>query len=133
MAWRVTEREVRLVVETDDDTLVAPFIDIANALVDDLESEDANSSLSAAMLKQIEILLSAHFYSHLDQPYIAKSTGGASGSFQGQFGMGLDSTRWGQSAKRLDKTGYLAQLDKGRSKVGGRWLGKASTNWEGYT
>ncbi|MCK9570503.1 hypothetical protein M0R72_16265 [Candidatus Pacearchaeota archaeon] len=128
MGWRVTEEEVKAIIETGNDyagveIVVAPFIDAANALTDKIESEDDDGLLTDALLAQIEKFLAAHLYAHRDQQYASESRGGASASYQGQFGMGLDSTRWGQTAKILDVTGYLANLGKAKTEVDLFWMG----------
>ena len=47
--------------------------------------------------------------------------------------MGFDATLYGQTAKRLDVTGYLAKLDKpDRPKAGSIWLGKAPSEQTDY-
>jgi hypothetical protein len=73
--------------------------------------------LSLELLTEIELQLSAHFYSLRDQRYQSKSTGGASGSFQGQVGEGLASTDYGRNALALDVTGYLARINRGVQQV----------------
>lgn len=123
MAWRTTEEDVRSVIDADDDKLVRPFIDIANDLVDFIVTQDTDGLLTAARQKNIECLLSAHFYAHLDPQYTEKKTGEASAKFQGQYGMALDGSDWGQSAKMLDVTGTLAKMEKGFKRPKFAWLG----------
>ena len=123
MAWRIDERDLCAILGFTPTVNVGPFIDTANALADKVSAKDANSELNAAMLKQIEMYLAAHFYSHADQRFTSRSTDGASGSFQGQFGMALDSTEYGQTAKMLDFTGTLNQLSQGKSKASLSWVG----------
>lgn len=91
--------------------------------------KDTDGVMSSTTLERIEAYLAAHFYAHADQLYTSKSTDGASGSFQGQFGMVLMSTQYGQTACLLDETGYLAQKSKdaemgARKKTDLIWLGK---------
>jgi hypothetical protein len=124
MAWRVIEREVREVVETSSSQPMAPHIAAANALTDKVSAEDDNSVLNAALLKQIELYLAAHFYALRDPQYQQETTLRAGARYQGQTGMGLDATWWGQQAKVLDVSGYLASLDSGKRAVAGMaWLG----------
>ncbi len=122
MAWRVTEEDVRGIVDTDEKFSIAPFIDVATALTDYVSAQDNGSVLNAALLKEIEKWLSAHFYAIKDPQSTEKKTEEASAKFQGQTAMGLDSTYWGQMAKSLDVSGTLATL--GKKKVGFEWLGK---------
>jgi len=123
MAWRITDDQLRQVVETDPALDTAIFIRTANALTNQLALVDTTaggvggvgglSLLSSDMLIQVELMLAAHFYSLRDQRYQSKSTGGASASFQGQAGEGLASTDYGRNALALDITGWLARINRG--------------------
>jgi len=129
MAWRVTEDDVKAIVETGKDMdrnvlAIAPFINAANALTNAVAAQDSDGLLTSDLLAQIETFLAAHFYSLRDQRLQSKSTGGASGSFQGQVGKGLESTDYGTNAIAMDITGYLASVSRSRHKVGITWLGK---------
>ncbi|GAF90891.1 unnamed protein product, partial [marine sediment metagenome] len=78
-----------------------------------------------------------HFYAHADQLYQARSTAGASATFQGQTGMILLSTQYGQTAMLLDVTGLLAKLSKdaeegGKRKVTAAWLGRRPSAQTAY-
>lgn len=121
---RVTEQEVSAIIKIDGTLSVAPFIDVATALVDYVVAQDANSILTSALLIQIEKFLAAHFYAHRDQQYIQKKTGDASAAFQLKVDLGLNSTQWGQTAMRLDVSGTLASLNTAK--------GRASLSWLGY-
>jgi hypothetical protein len=124
MAWRVTQQEVRGVLETDADISVAPAIDAATALADKVSAEDNASELNAALLKQIELYLAAHFYALRDPQYERETTLRAGATYQGKTDMGLDATWWGQQAKILDVSGYLARLDaEPRAMASMAWLG----------
>ncbi|GEM_PF-1029525 len=133
MAWRTSQSEVRAIISTDPDLSVDPFIDTANALTDYVVSQDSGSVLTDALTKKIEENLAAHFYAHRDLQYHSKRTDGASAVFQGKTDMGLDSTLWGQTAKRLDVTGTLTQLDSTpRPKASGVWLGRPPSEQTDY-
>jgi hypothetical protein len=126
MSVRTTEGNVQGILGNhyDNATSLVPFIDTASSLVDDIALLD--SSISATRLELIERWLAAHYYEHADQITQSRSTGGASGQFQGRTDMGFDSTKYGQEAKRLDSSGMLVNLDQPlRPKAGGFWLGKA--------
>lgn len=127
---RTSEAAVKLILDRHYDTAHAaslvPFIDTASSLVDKISTNDTTSILSATDLEIIERWLSAHFYAQSDQLYTSKSTGKASGSFQGQTGMQLENTIYGQQAMLLDASGYLSALQKGGI-VGGFWLGKTKS------
>jgi len=117
-----------LVGHYDGTTDLDPFIDTANELITWLDGEDTDGDLTTAMLEKIERYLAAHFYAHADQLMQSKSTGGASGAFQGQTGMGLAHTHYGYTAMVLDVTGKLAQRNKETEEGGKR---KASVAWLG--
>lgn len=123
MAFRCTEEQVRSLVDSDDDVRLKPFITTANILTDDVSAEDSGNLLSVSTLLEIEKYLAAHFYEHLDQALASEKTGDASGVYQGEWGLGLNGTKWGQTAMILDKTGYLASLNKGRRVVSIGWGG----------
>jgi hypothetical protein len=112
----------------DGRTDLTPFISTATVLVDWLDAQDTDNELSTTLLEVIERWLTAHFYAHADQIFQSKSTGGASGSFQGQTAMVFSSTQYGQTAMALDVTGKLAGrnkevLDGSRKKATVSWLG----------
>lgn len=130
MAWRVTEEEVRGIIETDEKISVAPFIASATALTDRVSAQDSASVLNAALLKEIEKNLAAHFYALRDPQYAENKTGDASAVYQGETGKGLDYTPWGQAAKDLDISGTLATL--GKKPVGMSWLGKPPSEQTAY-
>ena len=127
MAWRVNDAQLRLVVETVPELDSGIFIRTAHALTNQLAKVDSTPGgiggvggmnlLSLELLTEIELQLSAHFYSLRDQRYQSKSTGGASGSFQGQVGEGLASTDYGRNALALDVTGYLARINRGVQQI----------------
>ncbi len=130
MAWRVTEEDVRGIIETDGNISLAPFLNSATALTDYISSEDSDGVLSAALLIEIEKNLAAHSYALRDPQYLAKKTGDASAKFQGETGMGLDYTPWGQMAKQLDVSGTLSTL--GKKKPGMAWLGLPPSKQTAY-
>lgn len=75
--------------------------------------------------EMIERYLAAHYFGHADQFITSKSTNGASGSFQGQTGMGIESSLYGQTAIQLDPSGCLNALTK-RQTASATWLGRPS-------
>lgn len=125
---RASEPEVRKIISTDTTLDLSPFIDAASGLVDRVKACDTEGLLSSDQLRRIETWLAAHFYALRDQVYQSKSTQSASATFQGQSGLGLDGTQYGQMAKTLDFTGCLAEIDrdsrKGKINVEMTWLGK---------
>ena len=134
MAIRVTEEEVGSVIDWDCTNIdLKPFITVANVIADKVSScaSDKGLSLTSAQLKEIERYLAAHLYALRDAQYQSKSTERASATFQGQTGMGLDLTWWGQTAKVLDFSGCLAAYSAG-ARASLSWLGKAPSDQTNY-
>lgn len=93
-------------------------------------------TLSTDELEMLERYLAAHYFSHADQMYQSKATNGASGSFQGQTGKGIESSQYGMTALQLDPSGCLSAITKG-NRVSMFWGGKPSqdqlsANQRGY-
>lgn len=113
-----------------------PFILTANLLTDWLVTCAGTGTLSDAELAQIEAYLAAHFYGHQDQFFASKSTGGASGSFQGQTAMILSSSYYGQTALLLDHSGCLAKRNlealEGKRTADIQWLGSTGDESRAY-
>lgn len=125
---RTTDEKVREIIDTDPELSLNLFISTANSLVTWLTGKDTSGLLSAEALALIETWLAAHFYAHRDQLFQSKSTGGASGSFQGQTQMSLNSTTYGQTAMLLDVTNNLSTLNQAslsgnRKNASMFWLG----------
>lgn len=119
---------VKGILLTDYDTKKAPslvpFIETANVMTTRVAAlaVAAEDPMSATELELLERWLAAHCYCMSDQPYSSRSTGGASGSFQGQTGKGLEATKYGQMALELDPGSYLTA-----TVVGMTWMGKAES------
>lgn len=116
----------------DEDLSVDVFIDTASVVVDRMVQCAARKSVTftAAELELIERWLACHYYGSSDQFLSSKSTGGASGSYQGQTAMGLEGTKYGQSALGLDHSGCLSVLGKAKPRF--VWLGKAPSERTPY-
>lgn len=136
---RTTAQAVKALLMRDYDTVdtpsLTPFIEVAEALTDDVEAHaSANSvSLSASRLERIERNLAAHFYAGSDKPYAEEWTDKAKAVYQGRTGMYLERSYYGQAAVLLDKSGYLASLAKGsRATASLGWLGKGEPEQLSY-
>ena len=110
---RTSAVSVCAVLETDlEEAEVNPFINTANILVTEYLAGEGPSD---ALLQEIETYLAAHFVTLRDRRTATEGAGGVSFSYQGNFGMGLDSSQYGQTAQVLDSTGILSTLsDEGR-------------------
>lgn len=106
---RVSDSELRELVEAKDGERLTGFIDDAYLLV---EENLATSSLTEARLTMIEKYLAAHFW------VVAIEKGGLQREKMGEAenvyakigGLGLSSTRFGQQVATLDTTGILNKL-----------------------
>lgn len=107
---------------------LTPFIDTASIVVDEVVrlAAGAGYPLAANVQEMVERWLSAHMYQQSDKGYQSKGQGGASASFAGQTTMGFESTLYGQTAMRLDFSGYLTAINK-RQVAGCQWLGKTQS------
>ena len=147
MARRVTEDDVIdvIMVEDPDGTVtdrirrtLSSAIDAANALTDKLEALDGASDgpqvLNSTLLVQIEKYLAAHFAQSFasNQQAQSESSRGASTTFQGQTGMRLEATYFGQHALILDVSGILQELQEGYHIVEFKWLGLPPTSQTDY-
>ena len=117
---RVTEAEVEEIIDVDSSVDVAPFIAVATALVDKLFLGDPDCVLGAAILKEIERWLTAHFLavSSKARQTVSEKDGEAAETFQSSVGPGgLAASHYGKQAMILDCCGKLAAADKGRTPV----------------
>jgi hypothetical protein len=101
---RVTESDVRAIITT---SVVSLDVFIAQAALVVDEQLDG-LGMTDARLKEIERFLAAHFIaSSIDPQAKSESVGAVSATYEGQQGLGLQSTRYGQQAIAFDTTGTL--------------------------
>lgn len=141
MPLRTDADAVKAILLRDYDTRnnpgLTPYLTAANLLVNRLATYaiENETILTDEELTVIEAWLAAHFYKHgPDQAFASKATEGASASFQGQTGMGLKGTKYGQTAIDLDYSGFLLSIANGSGTVtaSGVWLGtpyRDQTSW----
>ena len=126
---RTTSQAVKSVLlgDYDGESSLVSFIDTASVVVTRVNTcaVAKGVTLSTAELELIERWLAAHFYACSDQPYSVAETDKARGRFQGQTGMFLTGTKYGQTAMRLDPSGCLEA-------IGNRTRAKATVNWLGF-
>ena len=119
---RVTDIEVFAIIDTTL-TDINVFINTANMMV---TSWLETAGLTDETLKEIERYLAAHALNVQDQRVKSVGVDVLSESYQGQWGMGLNGTSYGQMAILLDTSGTLGKIAKnGYSK-------SASLNTIGY-
>lgn len=96
-------------------TYVDKYIKSANALVNQAL---ASASLEEDTLTEIEMWIAAHMISVTRERQAKKEgAGGAEIEYTGEYGLGLNSTSFGQMAIALDSTGTLADLASGKKKA----------------
>lgn len=110
---RTTPEEVKDITTLEVDvSRIAPFITLANLMV----TEDlATVGYTDERLGLIETWLSAHLVkSTISRDKESQSLGdGSTVTFQGETGLDLDSTPYGQQVKMLDPSGILAKRGAG--------------------
>jgi hypothetical protein len=111
---RVTAAQVMEIISTSQSTAVVnAFINSAHAVVE----ANLAGDLDETLLEQIELWMAAHFLATKDQRKSAVKVGDLSVTYQGQTGMGLKATLYGQQAMSMDTTGKLASLDTKRAVI----------------
>lgn len=137
---RTTTTAVQSLLETGGDydlkrrPSLQVFVDTANVVTTRVAACAVRNDdpLTSDELELIERWLSAHAYAMSDQTYAGKSTGGASGSFQGQTGMRLEATKYGQMALSIDHSGCLAKIANKSNRIRFGWAGKVPSEQIDY-
>ena len=110
---RVQTADVKKIIATELVDL-SVFIQTATVQVDTIA---ALGTLSAAVLKEIERWLAAHYTSMRVRQDAKVTMGDSSHTYSGKTGAGLQSTRYGQQAVLLDTTGTLANAGQRRASM----------------
>ncbi len=141
MAFRTNSEKVKAILGSNygklaDGSLpdLAPYIEIANAVVSQVVVDAAvkgSSALPSTTLELLERWLAAHHYCCMDPTYSNRSTSGASGAFDGGGGDGYEGSRYGKMALRLDTTNCLRNYDK-QQVAGCSWMGKSEGDKQSY-
>lgn len=105
-----TPADIKAILETDiADADIQSYIASATELV----SSTLGATIAAGLRSEIIKWLTAHLIAATrEQQLQSAKAGPAEAVFQGQTGLGLDSTQYGQQAKMLDYTGKLAGLGR---------------------
>ena len=110
-AITTTVEEVLELIKTtaENSTVLSSYIKTANVYV---TANLATAGLSAAVLAEVELYLSAHFTAIVEEKggLIKEMMGDSSDTYADKFTKGLGLTRFGQMAMVLDTTGTLARL-----------------------
>lgn len=101
------------------------YIDTAAAIVGRVVECAAKKdvTITSSERELIQRWLAAHFYVMSDQNYKGRSTLRASGQFQGDTGMYLEASKYGQTAVLVDPSGCLNNIGK-QSRAYIFWGGK---------
>ena len=112
---RVTDAQVKEIIDVAASTDLSPFIDAADGLVDRTVAL-GTPSLSAAELVSVTLFLSAHFLSVYEKEanLTELTTDAITSKYAGKYGSGLQSSQYGQTALALDTTGLLSQVGSTR-------------------
>lgn len=123
MSRRTTTERVIELGNIASSANVTPYIDTASSVVDEVEDNDQDNTLTTARKELIERWLSVHFYKVQNPDATSQSLGGASKSYDGRGGggEGFKATSWGKQAVALDTTGFLDSYGTGRPQIA--WLG----------
>ena len=124
---RTTDDLVKGIIETEVTISLTPFITIANELVTEC-CTGLDEEYNDARLILIETWLAAHFYTIRDPRVAAEGAGGINARYESVVDLGLNSSRYGQTAMQLDTNGGLAALNTsieagGKITAGITWLG----------
>lgn len=134
MAVRTTSGAVQGVLLDDyqADADLTAFVLTASVIVDRVATcaSAKGISLSTDELELVERWLAAHCYGMSDQPYAETETLSSRAKFQGQTGLALDGTKYGQMAKILDYSGCLTEI--GKARVQAFWLGRRPSEQTDY-
>jgi len=110
MATRTTPTEVREIYPTDmTDDQIQAYINVANIIV----TANITCGLSDTILEEIERWLTAHLITSTQERQTkSERLAEAEVVFTGEYGPGLQSTTYGQTAMMLDTCGGLASMGK---------------------
>ena len=114
MAARVAPSDVTAIFSTSiGNTALTVHITSAHLII---EQYIGTAGWDEDLATELERWLAAHLACTQDPQIKNERIGDASQTFEGQFGLGLDLTRYGQQVKILDTTGTLAaSLGKGKA------------------
>ena len=128
MAARVTYDEVMEIMDNCNlsSTVVETYINAAhlflNSLFNITDSDDLSSSSGSEAVtdiyKEIERWFTAHMIASTRfRIALMEQVGDVKVEYVGKFGLGLDSTPYGQMVKTLDTSGKMAVLDKKKASI----------------
>lgn len=120
---RTSVAALELVFQTDlAEANLQQFINDASVQIDELAAAD--TAVSADVLELLERYYAAHLASSYDQRLKSLKSGETTASFQGKWGMKLESTDYGQKVLELDPSGFFASIGKVKPII--QWAGTAT-------
>ncbi len=110
----ISPDDVKKILDTAlTDAEINAYINSAEVLVNSLLTDTAD-----ALKQEIILWLTAHMIASTREQQISEAGAGpARVKYQGQTGLGLDSTQYGQQAKILDTSGALSSLGRPRAEL----------------
>ena len=118
---RTTQPAVAAIIELDATINVAPFIEAAAALVEEIAVDSGHDE---TRLELIERWLSAHFYTNRDPRPTSEKAGPVAVSYQSAVDLNLNTSHYGQTAMILDTSGLLRAMSGNKKRVVSvTWLG----------
>jgi hypothetical protein len=117
---RVTDDDVREIIELEADQDIEPFISVAHELVNTVCTSPL---LTTKLLFEIERWLSAHFAAVGDPRTFIEKADEVSIHYQTKLGYDLRVTHWGQQAIVLDISGALAALGQEKKVASLKYIG----------
>ena len=105
-----TVSRVKQILDTElTDENIEAYIGSAHVM---LNSAFVGVSINSDLRLELETWVTAHMIASTREQQLSEaSAGSAKAKFQGQTGLGLNSTFYGQVAKNMDTTGTLLRLD----------------------
>lgn len=121
MAVTITTDDVKDIICVSDSIPAAKLdalVDTAKCLVDSLPDIELECGIDKA--NEVAKYLAAHLFTFVDPRQMEQSTLEASEKFESNTGIGLNNSKYGQTAKLLDCTGGLEKRDASPEAEGAR-------------
>ena len=109
----VTADEVKEIMDgvTLSDAIILTYAEAADLVIDSVF--DGDTTTDSNLIKEIERWFTAHMIaSTLWRTEDTEKVGDVSVKYTGQWGLGLDSTPYGQMVKQLDVSGKMGNIGK---------------------
>ena len=113
---RITDTDVRELVDTSDDVDIDWAVEAAEDMVD---AHLISVGHTDNILSRITLFIAAHFVALAVERggLVREGVGGANASYANIYGEGFRATRWGQQALALDSSGTLSNVTQIRPRA----------------